>query len=63
MTTYRMTLLIDVHDARLARHDGEKEPPPNDIDDWQPYDLERAMHLGIASVDEIEDAERVEDDE
>jgi hypothetical protein len=51
VSRYEVNLIIDVDDEALATHDGDKEPPPNDPEEWYFTDLVRALDYEFASVE------------
>lgn len=46
---FEFTLRLHVDEEALAAHDGEKTPPPNDVEDWDASDLLAAERLEIVS--------------
>lgn len=61
MSTYRMTITVEVDDEALEAHDGDQKPPPNDVYEWYQTDLIEAVNSGLAEVshDEVEEIEEV----
>lgn len=56
--------MFEVDEEELALHDGEKKPPPDDVEDWEYRDLYDAHSLGIVTDEgELSMLEPVEDHE
>lgn len=53
MATQRWRITADylIDTEVLAGHDGEKQPPPNDVAEWYGGDISTAVAVGIAEVD------------
>ena len=54
MSKWKITLIVDVDDDELDRHNGHDLPPPNNVYDWYQTDLIEAIDLGLAEVDHDE---------
>lgn len=52
MSRHQFSVIVDVDDEILAAHDGDQNPPPNEVDDWDFRDIIQAVEEGI--VDEFE---------
>lgn len=52
MSIHRFTIDISVDDEALEDHDGEKLPPPNEIEDWDFRDIIDAANVGIVESGE-----------
>jgi hypothetical protein len=49
MSEHRFDLVVDVDDAKLILHDGNRTAPPNDVEDWEASDIFTAARLGIVN--------------
>lgn len=45
------TIAFEIDDELFAEHDGDRTPPPNDVNDWDFRDLFRAQEQGLLGDD------------
>lgn len=55
MSRLTVEMAFDLDDEALAAHDGAKEAPPNDVEDWDGYDIFRARDFGFLQEPELLD--------
>ncbi len=53
MSRHRFEIIVDVNDEALAAHDGEEKTPPNDVADWESFDIQDAGRHGLLDGWEI----------
>ena len=51
MAKYELTMIVEVDEDQLAQHNGDLNPPPNDVKDWYVSDLFLAYEKGWIGTD------------
>ena len=47
---YDVTMRVEIDLGELAKHDGDRKPPPNELDEWYDTDVTAALDLGLAEL-------------